>query len=121
MTSTTYSRIKDIAEQHANETCTFAYELHEETGVKRCLLGWMATDSGVRLPEETYNTHVLGMRGTEEFIREMRSEYGLSLDQLKQLQSANDESKSPSHLTELISGLLETWSAGPGASTDKGL
>ncbi len=111
--STSYARIQSIAEKHANETCTHAYELQGDTGMRRCLLGWMATDSGVRLPNETYNTHVLGMKGTGRFVREMQSEYGLSLDQLKQLQSANDESKSPAHLKELVSRLIETWSSGP--------
>lgn len=120
VTSTTYSRIRSIAEKHANETCAHAYELNGESGVRRCLLGWMAVDSGVRLPDETSNTHVLGMMGTGRFIREMQSEYGLSLDQLKQLQGANDESKSPAHLTELVSGLLETWSAGPVPSGNNG-
>lgn len=113
MTSTSYARIESVAKKHANETCAHAYELSGEAGVRRCLLGWMAIDSGVRLPDRRYDTHALGMKGTARFIKEMQSEYGLSLDQLKQLQRANDESKNPAHLTKLVSGLLETWSARP--------
>lgn len=110
MDSTSCDRIQTIAEEHANQTCAHAYELRGEAGVRRCLLGWMAADSGVRLPDERYNTHVLGMKGTGQFIREMQSEYGLSLDQLRQLQRANDESENPDELIALISGLVETWS-----------
>ena len=120
MTSTSYTRIKSIAQTHGNEMCPYVYELNGETGVRRCLLSWMAIDSGVRLPDERYNTHALGMKGTARFIKEMQSEYGLSLDQLKELQRANDESKSAAHLTELLSELLETWSAGPVPSGKKG-
>ena len=120
MTPTSYTRIQGIAEKHANETYTHSYDLQGEAGVRRCLLGWMATDSGVRLPDETYNTYALGMKGTGRFIREMQSEYGLSLYQLKQLQRANDESKGPAHLMALVSSLLETWSTGPVPSGDDG-
>ena len=120
VTSTSCSRIKILASKHANETCAHAYELHDEAVVRRCLLGWMATDSGVRLPEKRYNTHALGMKGTARFVKELQSKYGLSSDQLKQLQRANDESKSAAHRTELVSGLVETWSAGPVPSGENG-
>ena len=121
MASTSYDRIQNVAEKHANEICTHAYELHGDVGVRRCLLGWMAADSGVRLPNEIYNTHVLGMEGTGRFIREMQSEYGMSLDQLRQLQRANDESKSAAQLMELLSGLMETWSARPVPSGERAI
>ena len=120
MKSMSYARIETVAKRHANETCAHAYELHTESGVRRCLLGWMAIDSGIRLPEERSNTHALGMKGTARFIEELGSEYGLSLDQLKVLQRANDESTSAAHLTKLVSGLLETWSAGPVPSGKNG-
>ena len=112
VTSTSYARINSVAEKHANETCAHAYELHGEAGVRRCLLGWMASDSGVRLPDKRHNTHALGMKGTGRFIEELQSEYGLSSDQLKELQRASDESKSAAHLKEMVSGLLESWSDG---------
>ena len=112
VTSTSYARINSVAEKHANETCAHAYELHGEAGVRRCLLGWMASESGVRLPDKRYNTHALGMKGTGRFIEELQSEYGLSSDRLKELQRASDESKSAAHLKELVSGLLESWSGG---------
>ena len=117
---TSYARIQSIAEKHANETCTHAYERHGEAGVRRCLLGWMAADSGIRLPGETYNAHALGMNGTGRFNREMQSEFGLSPEQLKQLQRANDESKSPAHLMDLVTSLLGTWSAEPVPSGENG-
>ena len=112
VTSTSYARINSVAEKHANETCAHAYELHGEAGVRRCLLGWMASESGVRLPDKRYNTHALGMKGTGRFIEELQSEYGLSSDRLKELQRASDESKSAADLKELVSGLLESWSGG---------
>lgn len=111
--SMSYPRINSVAEKHANETCAHAYELRGEAGVRRCLLGWMASDSGIRLPDKMYNTYAPGMKGTGRFIEELRSEYGLSSDQLRELQRASDESKSAAHLKDLVSGLLESWSDGP--------
>ena len=110
MAATIHARIENVVERHASEACGYAYETPAATGVRRCLLGWMATESGIRLPDAKYNTHVLGMEGTDEFVAEMQTAYGLSLDQLKQLQRANDESSSPAQLKSLVSDLLETWS-----------
>lgn len=115
-----YAGIQSVATKHANEMCAHAYELHSEAGVRRCLLGWMAADVGLRLPEERYNNHALGMAGTGRFVKVLRSAYGLSLYQLKLLQRANDESKNPTDLTVLLSGLFEAWSFGPVPSGTEG-
>lgn len=108
-------RIAGILERHVNELCRSLYT----EGDRHCLLGWMAVEAGVKLPPMRYNAHVVGMPGTGRFVEQLRAAYGLTLEQLKQLQFANDDAADAVELLEAIRELLEIPESGAtGVSPD---
>jgi hypothetical protein len=101
-------RIAEILKRHVNELCRSLYT--EEK--RHCLLGWMAVEAGVKLPPMRYNTHVVGMAGTGRFVEQLQAAYGLTLDQLKQLQFANDDATDITELLEAIKELSQSHESG---------
>jgi hypothetical protein len=97
-------RIAEILERHVNELCRSLYTEED----RHCLLGWMAVEAGVKLPPMRYNAHVVGMAGTARFAEQLQAAYGLTFEQLKQLQFANDDAADATELLDAIKELFES-------------
>ena len=102
-------RVIAILERHAKEICSSYYTNDDFTPTRHCLLGWMALEAEVALPQRRYNTHVIGMAGTRRFANELQRNYGLTLQQLKQLQLVNDETNDVQKLIKMVIALVRQW------------
>jgi len=99
-----------LLERHKHELCSSFYTRDDNTPTNHCLMGWMAKDEGIALPPTRFNTHVLGMKGTERFAAELQEAYDLTLGQLQQLQLANDDAFTVPEMIEQLIGLARSWS-----------
>lgn len=104
-------RMIALLERHRHDLCSRFYTRDDLTPTNHCLMGWMARDSGVALPPAKYNTHSIGMKGTGRFSNELGQEYGLTLEQLQQLQLANDDARTTPEMIELLIRVARGWHA----------
>ncbi|MDA0769945.1 MAG: hypothetical protein O2821_06950 [Chloroflexi bacterium] len=113
MTTTSFlPRMIALLERHRQDLCSSFYTRDDLTPTNHCLLGWMAEDARVALPPARYNTHVIGMKGTGRFSADLQEEYGLTLQQLQQLQLANDDARTMQEMTEMLIRLARGWHVG---------
>ena len=103
------SRMVALLERHRDELCSSFYTRDDLTPPNHCLMGWMARDADIALPPSRFNTHVIGMKGTGRFSAELQEEYGLALEQLQQLQLANDDARTAPEMIELLIRLARSW------------
>ena len=104
-------RMIALLDRHRIDMCSSFYTRDDLTPINHCLLGWMAKDAGLALPPARYNTHVIGMKGTGRFSADLREEYDLTLQQLQQLQLANDDARTMQEMIELLIRLARNWHA----------
>lgn len=104
-------RMVALLERHRSELCSSFYTRDDLAPTNHCLMGWMARDAGIALPPSRYNTHVIGMKGTGRFAAALQQEYGLTLNQLQQLQLANDDAHTVPEMIELLIHLARNWHA----------
>ena len=105
MTRSMLFRLVDVLDSHAHEFCFSQYTKES----RHCLLAWMAIEAEIDLPPARYNTHVIGMAGTRRFSDEIQQSYGLSFEQVRAIQFANDEAGSVDDLRELLLDLINQW------------
>ena len=102
-------RMITLLDRHKDELCSSFYTRDDLTPPNHCLMGWMAKDADIRLPPSRFNTHVIGMTGTGRFSAELQQEYGLTLEQLRRLQLANDDARTAPAMIELLIRLAGSW------------
>lgn len=102
-------RMIALLERHKHELCSSFYTRDDLTPTNHCLLGWMGKDAGIALPPYRFNTHVIGMKGTGRFATELLQNYDLTMEQLKQLQLANDDARTVPEMIELLIRLARSW------------
>ena len=96
------SEIQAILDKRAEQLCFSRYSQTKAGMEQHCLLGWMAVEAGITLPDADGNTEVIGMNGTESFARSLCYTYGLSLSMLRALQFANDDAPTGRELVEHV-------------------
>ena len=69
----------------------------------------MAIEAGIDLPPSRYNSHVVGMAGTRRFSDEIQQAYGISFQQIRQLQFANDEAGDVEGMKNMLLNLVRQW------------
>lgn len=108
MAMTSAERVMKVLDAHRNELCQHMYIDLKRVERLQCLLGWLAWEAGIPLPPSRYRTHVIGMTGTKRFADAIQREYGLTLPQLKALQSANDDSPNSVALRKRVAEELKS-------------
>lgn len=105
MARSTLYRLVEVLDRHAHEFCFSQYKDESH----HCLLAWMAIEAEIDLPPARYNTHVIGMAGTRRFSNEIQQSYGLSSEQVRQVQFANDEAGCVGDLRIMLLNLINQW------------
>ena len=109
MARSSLSVLVEVLDNHADEFCFSQYTDDAYIPRRHCLLAWMAIEAGIELPPSRYNSHVVGMAGTRRFSDEIQQAYGISFEQIRQLQFANDESGDVEGMKNLLLNLVRQW------------
>ena len=102
-----------LLERHKHELCSSFYTRDDVTPTNHCLMGWMAKDEGIALPPSRSTTYLLGMKGTGRFAAELQEAYDLTLDQIQQLQLANNDAFTVPEMIEQLIRLASSWHFDP--------
>jgi hypothetical protein len=100
------NRVLSVLSRRSGSLCANAYTDIMSDEERHCILGWLAVEAGIGLPQDDLNSYVLGMEGTLEFADALEGEYRLPLKTLKLLQFANDDGCDGQELVERVRQIL---------------